>query len=98
LVVVLFPFMNDVSGSRFFLERIERRLTQQQVPVVNVARLVAGWPQGRLVANRHDPHPSIAVHRQVGQTLHSVLVARGLVPVVRASSYPCRSPGGGPTP
>ena len=79
LVVVLFPFMNDVAGSRFFLDRIQEHLEGQGVPVLNVASLVQGLPVRSLVVNSQDPHAGVAVHHLVGRKLYELLVAHQAV-------------------
>ena len=78
LVAVVFPFLQDVAGSRFAVEAIGGYFRSEGVPVVSVADLVDGMSPDRLVVNRNDGHPNPFVHRLVGDALHDLLVEQGL--------------------
>ncbi|MGH7818136.1 MAG: hypothetical protein ACREQ9_00010, partial [Candidatus Binatia bacterium] len=73
LVVVLFPFLEDVGASEFFVEPVERFFRGQAVPVLSVAELVAGRRSDELIVNRSDTHPSELVHRLIADALHELL-------------------------
>ncbi len=74
LIVVAFPDLWDVEGTRPWTQRVLDLFRARRVPVVDVASLVEGEPPQRLVVNLVDSHPNVEVHRRV---------ADALLPIVR---------------
>ncbi len=85
LVVVIFPFMDDVPGSGFFAAPIERFFRDRGVPVIDVSRLLGGHSTKDLVINASDAHPSELVHRLIAGALYQFV----------AKSDSCRSGSSG---
>jgi len=79
LIVVLFPFLDDVRGSAPLLAPVRAHLSERGVRIVEVADLVGAMPVRDLVVHAQDAHPSAAVHRRVGEALAELLSE----PVVR---------------
>jgi hypothetical protein len=82
LVVVIFPFLEDVAASGFFTRPIDRFFRDHAVPVIEVSTLLDDHPAKDLIINSSDAHPSELVHRLVADALYQ-FVARG---------GPCRKP------
>lgn len=70
-VVVLFPHLFDLEGSREPIARLERFFRRTGVPVVDIGSLIreGDWSRGELFAGPLDPHPSPALHRAVAEAL-----------------------------
>jgi hypothetical protein len=79
LVVVLFPFLEDLETRQRFTVPIEHFFAGARTPVVNVAKVVAGVPVKQRVINSNDHHASKLVHRLVADALYNVLVEKGWV-------------------
>ena len=79
LIVVTFPFLNDLGLSRRCLDPVEQFLASRDVPVVSVSELVRDLPVAARVVNRNNAHASRAVHRRVADALYEVLKGRGLL-------------------
>jgi hypothetical protein len=98
VVYVLFPFLDDVEGSAFYLERVEAHLRARGRTLLNVADLVRDMPRSRRVVNAQDAHPSPAVHRRVGEALYRILAATPGTPAraLDAATHVLRSPSPSP--
>lgn len=72
LVVVLFPYLQDLEGSNIFAPRIQNFFEKQGVPVLNVAPLVRNMSLKERIVNNNDVHPSVKVNHLVGETLYLV--------------------------
>ncbi|HYM09455.1 MAG TPA: SGNH/GDSL hydrolase family protein [Bryobacterales bacterium] len=79
LVVVIFPFLEDLETSKRFTVPIEHFFAGAGTPVLDVANLVAGVPVKQRVINSNDHHASKLVHRLVAGALYKTLVERGWV-------------------
>jgi len=75
LIVVLFPFLDDVPGSAPLLAPVRAHLVEGGAHIVDVADLVRAMPVRDLVVHAQDAHPSAAVHRRVGEALADLLRA-----------------------
>ena len=78
IVAVLFPFVQDVAGSRAALEQVQALLEAEGVPVLDVADLIKDRPTNELIVNRNDGHPNETVHREVGNALYELLARNGI--------------------
>jgi hypothetical protein len=79
LVVVLFPFLQDLETSRRFTVPVAHFFATTGTPVVDVAKLVTDVPVKQRVVNSNDHHASKRVHRMVADALYKVLVEKGWV-------------------
>lgn len=70
-VVVVFPHLFDLEGSREPVVRLTRFFEDAGVTVVDVAALIAAgdWTREELIAGPVDPHPSEPLHQAVGEAL-----------------------------
>jgi hypothetical protein len=76
-VAVLYPFLNlptETGPQRFALDRIAEVFTSEQVPWLDVSRLV-NVNDSRFQANWFDPHPSPALNRVVAAPLADMVAA-----------------------
>lgn len=73
LAVVIFPFMNligpDYPASQP-AARLESFFSSQNIPVVNLAPLLANYKPNEVMANPRDFHANELVHRLVGEQLY----------------------------
>lgn len=69
MVVVLFPYLQDLEGSLVYTDFIEGIFTSEGVPVLRVSDLVRSMPPDQRVVNSNDVHASRSVHRMIGDAL-----------------------------
>ncbi len=75
LVVVVFPILTDLEGSRVITDKVVGFFREQGVPTVDVAALIPpDAPPEQLVVNPLDGHPNEWVHRQVAEALYEIVV------------------------
>lgn len=74
LIVVIFPSMLDVEGSRVYTGKVANFFRDRQVPVLDVTELLAGLPPDQLVVSAVDAHPNEWVHQQVAEALYPLVV------------------------
>jgi hypothetical protein len=79
LVVVVFPSMNRPAESQPITERVIALFAEREVPVLDVAPLIADIPMRDRLASPVDPHPSEQVHARVAEALYGLLTEEGLV-------------------
>jgi hypothetical protein len=73
LLVVAFPDLNDVAGSRVLTDKVLKIFDELGVPTLNVADMASGLPPQQLVVNPFDPHPNEWLHHQVGERLYEMI-------------------------
>jgi hypothetical protein len=73
LVVVMFPFLNDVERSRKMTAGVKDLFARNRVRVVDVADLVEHVPVSERTANPQNAHPSVMVHALVADALAKAL-------------------------
>lgn len=72
LIVVLFPFMQDVDICEHFLASIEKFFIEKNVIAINVIDIIEKKeiPINKRVVNSNDGHPSILIHKLVAEELY----------------------------
>lgn len=75
VVVVAFPHLLDLAGSRPVIDWLRGVMADAGVPVLDVSPLVEPLPPRRRIVSTMDPHPSVATHHLVGDALYDTLVA-----------------------
>ncbi len=75
LVVVLFPFLNDLEHCRATLDRVEAMFAEHHVRTLDVGELLRAVPARERTANPYDAHPSARVHELVATALGKLLAA-----------------------
>ncbi len=73
LIVVVFPFMHAPHESRFFVEPVATFYRERGVAVLDVSDLIRDLEPKECVVNPNDSHPSIEVHRRVGEALAEMM-------------------------
>lgn len=73
LVVVVFPALTDVRGSREITSKVVDFFSQRGVPTLDVAGLVEDVPSKQLVVNPFDAHPNEWLHQQVADKLYELV-------------------------
>ncbi len=73
LVVLAFPHLVDLDGSRDVIAWLERTFERQAVPVLDVSPLVASLRPRERIVSWVDPHPSVETHRRVALALEKWL-------------------------
>jgi len=79
LIVVLFPFMNNIEGSQFYMEGIEDFFLKRSVPVVNVGKLSADIPLRKRVVNKIDSHASVLVHHRIADEIYKIMKEKDFI-------------------
>ncbi|MEM6272529.1 MAG: SGNH/GDSL hydrolase family protein [Bacteroidota bacterium] len=80
VVVVLFPWLQDVAGSNFARQPVRNHLENRGLPVLDLAPMLARYPGEELVVNFQDSHPNETAHGLVADTLATYLRERGRLP------------------
>jgi hypothetical protein len=83
LIVVIFPALNDVEGSKEITSKVANLFAERGVPVVDVALLVEGMQPEQLVVNPWDAHPNKWLHRLVADQLYEKVLNTEAVQVKR---------------
>jgi lysophospholipase L1-like esterase len=73
VIVVVFPFLADLSKSESYTQPVGAFFEARGVPVIQVADLVRNVPLRSRVVNSNDSHPSPLVHRLVAERLYDVI-------------------------
>ncbi len=73
LVVVDFPLLHDVGRSRQWTAAVAATFRRWQVPVIDVAQLVAGLDEAECVVNVNDGHAGAGLNDLVAEALAAVL-------------------------
>ncbi|MBN1219379.1 MAG: SGNH/GDSL hydrolase family protein [Anaerolineae bacterium] len=73
LVVVVFPNLLAIEESQPITSKVVNLFQEEGIPVVDVARLVAGQEPKSLVVNAVDWHPNESVHRLVAEALYQLI-------------------------
>jgi hypothetical protein len=75
LIVVVFPGLTDIEGSRELTSKVVNLFEERGVPTLDVAELIGDdVPIKRLVVNPWDAHPSKWVHQLVAERLYELVV------------------------
>lgn len=74
LVVLVWPNLGDVVGSRTMTAPVVDYFRQRDVPVVDMTDVLADIPAQQLVVSVFDAHPSIYAHEQAAQGLLSKVI------------------------
>jgi len=78
-VVVIYPFMTDISASEFYVSRIKKLFLDRNVPVLDVSNLIKEIPPNQRVINLNDGHPSVLVNQIVAKELYETIEKRNLL-------------------
>ena len=73
LIVVVFPILTDVEGSRDLTDQVVSWFRAKNVPVLDVAELVDNLPPEQLVVSSIDAHPSPWLHARVSEALYQII-------------------------
>jgi hypothetical protein len=76
LIVVVFPELSDIKGSRIITDKIAGFLKHQGVEVLDLAPLLLGRETKELVVNSFDSHPSVLLHHEIADRLTEILISR----------------------
>jgi hypothetical protein len=68
-VVVVFPRLTDVTQTALFVARVVELFRMNGVAVVNMAEQLVGQKPRQLIVSYLDPHPNVALHREVAALL-----------------------------
>jgi hypothetical protein len=74
LIVVVFPALVDVQGSRVITTKVIDFFAQRGVPVLDVAEYIETEPPSQLVVSRLDAHPSVWLHHLVADKLYDLVI------------------------
>jgi hypothetical protein len=73
LIVVVFPLLTDVAGSREMTGQVVALYTERGVPVLDVGELAQNIPPEELVVHRLDAHPGKRLHAAVADALYELI-------------------------
>jgi len=76
LMVVIFPSLTDVEGTRPYTAKVAGFFRENGVPVVDLTPLFSGRKPSDMIVNNFDAHPNVATHRQVAETLLPLIRGR----------------------
>ena len=76
LIVVVFPELGEINGSRSITDKVVGFLHQQGVEVLDLAPLLTGRKTRELVVNNFDHHPSVLLHHEIADRLAEILISR----------------------
>lgn len=76
LIVVLFPFMQDVDVSGHFLAPVEKFFIEKNAAIINVTDIIKKneIPANERIVNCNDGHPSILIHKLTAEELYHMLI------------------------
>lgn len=69
LIVVIYPNLQDPVGSIAYVDRVAQVFEAHGVEVLKLFDVVAAMPSGSAFVSPRDAHPSVALHRMVGEML-----------------------------
>ncbi|GAB3711538.1 hypothetical protein GCM10027592_49220 [Spirosoma flavus] len=73
IYVVLFPFMNNVEKSAEYTRPVVDFFQQNNVPVLEVSKVIGDLAPAERVVGRNDGHASAVVNQRVGENLYKML-------------------------
>ena len=74
LIVVLFPFLTKEADSSLILNKVREVFTSKGVKVIEVSSIVRNMKENERVVSKIDAHPSIKLHKLVGDALYNILL------------------------
>ncbi|MBU0467797.1 MAG: SGNH/GDSL hydrolase family protein [Candidatus Omnitrophica bacterium] len=74
LIVIVVPFLNDIEGSKKYIDIVKSYFQFYKIPVVDVGELVKDLPLKKRIVNEHDPHASVLVHRMIADALFDIFL------------------------
>jgi hypothetical protein len=83
LIVVIFPALNDVKGSKEITTKVATLFAERGVPVIDISLLVEDIQSEQLVVNPWDAHPNKWLHRLVADQLYERMLNIEAVQVKR---------------
>ena len=75
LLAVIFPKLVDLEGTAPITATVARFFEERDVPVIDLAPRLDGRRRSDLIAYPLDFHPSVALHREVGELLAETIRA-----------------------
>jgi hypothetical protein len=78
LLVVVFPELTNIQGSRLITDKVAGFLKQQGVEVLDLALLLPGRETKELVVNNFNSHPSVLLHHEIADRLTEILISRNI--------------------
>ena len=81
MIVVVFPILTDVEGSRELSNQVVTWFRDRGVSVLDVAQMVDGVLAERLTVSNLDGHPSKWLHAQVADELYKMVQEIDKIPV-----------------
>jgi len=74
LIVVVFPALTNISGSREITNKVVEFYQARSVPTLDVGVMLDNIPPDQLVVNSLDAHPNEWVHQQVANELYELVL------------------------
>jgi len=78
LIVVLFPFLTKEANSNIITEKVENVFLLNNVPVLDASKLIPKLMESELTVSKIDAHPSIKLHKLVGDELYKIVLSSKL--------------------
>jgi hypothetical protein len=79
LVVILFPYLQDIKESKSFLSPIKDFFIKRKVPVINVIDLITDISPEKLTVSKRDAHPNEFLNKIVADELYVLLKKEGYI-------------------
>lgn len=73
LMVLVFPNLYDVEGSRIYTSKIVSLLKSSEIKVIDLTDVLTGRDRKELIINRFDTHPNVELHREIGELLYEYI-------------------------
>ena len=74
LIAVVFPFLTNKVKSDFIINQVKSIFESHEIPVLDVSKLIVNLQEKDLVISKIDSHPSIKLHRLVGESLYDLIL------------------------
>lgn len=79
ILPLIFPYLHDLERSEVYRSWVTQRFTDLGLEPVDVQALVSDLPIRERIAGVNDVHPSVEVHRRVGEAIAKALREQGLL-------------------
>lgn len=73
LLVIAFPALEDIEGSRVTSARVVEFFRAKDVPAIDFAEVFAGQDPSAITVNRFDSHPNEAAHARIADEVYKQL-------------------------
>ncbi|MEQ8191476.1 MAG: SGNH/GDSL hydrolase family protein [Candidatus Eremiobacterota bacterium] len=79
LAVIIFPYMQDVKGSKIFIDPIRDFFKKEKVPVLDISDFTGDIPGEKLVVSKKDFHPNEYTNKIVADKLYEFLIKNMII-------------------